>query len=87
MTETPAISVIIPIYQIEPYLDECLKSITEQSISDLEIILSDDGSPDGCPAICDRWAKADPRIKVIHQPHRGVSAARIPGTVCRIRSA
>lgn len=73
------ISVIIPIYKVEPYLDHCVQSIVEQTYNDLEIILVDDGSPDNCGAMCDSWAEKDPRIKVIHKPNGGVSDARNKG--------
>ena len=73
------ISVIVPIYQVEAYLDQCIKSIINQSFKELEIILVDDGSPDNCPAICDSWAEKDKRIKVIHKPNGGLSDARNAG--------
>ncbi len=73
------ISVIVTVYNIEPYLPAALKSIQEQSLKDLEIILVDDGSSDGSGRICDEFAASDPRIKVIHQTNRGVSAARNTG--------
>ena len=76
MTPQPLISVIVPIYNVEKYLDNCVKSIVNQTYKNLEIILVDDGSPDSCPAICDNWAKIDSRINVIHQKNSGVSAAR-----------
>lgn len=61
------ISIIIPIYKVEQYLDECVTSIINQTYKDLEIILVDDGSPDKCPRMCDEWAKKDARIKVVHK--------------------
>ena len=70
------VSVIVPIYKVEPYLDQCVQSIVNQTYKNLEIILVDDGSPDNCPAICDAWAKEDSRIRVIHQRNGGFSAAR-----------
>ena len=73
------ISVIVPVYKVEPFLDKCIQSIVEQSYTNLEIILVDDGSPDQCPALCDQWAKKDSRIKVIHQKNAGLSAARNAG--------
>ena len=73
------ISVIIPVYKVEPYLDRCIESVVTQTYSDLEIILVDDGSPDNCPAMCDAWAKKDSRVKVCHKENHGVSAARNTG--------
>ena len=73
------ISVIVPVYKVEQYLDRCIESIVNQTYRDLEIILVDDGSPDNCPAICDRWSKIDSRIKVIHKENGGVSSARNVG--------
>lgn len=75
----PKISVIIPVYKVERYLDACVASVAGQTYADLEIILVDDGSPDNCPALCDAWAKKDARIKVIHRPNGGLSAARNSG--------
>ena len=79
MKTTPLISVIVPIYQVEAYLEECLDSILNQTYHQLEIILIDDGSPDRCGEICDRYASRDSRIKVIHQSNQGLSAARNAG--------
>lgn len=73
------ISVIIPIYKVEAFLDNCITSVVEQSYKDLEIILVDDGSPDNCPVICDKWASQDKRIKVIHKTNGGLSDARNAG--------
>ena len=73
------ISVIVPVYKVEAYLDRCVQSIVDQTYTNLEIILVDDGSPDNCPAMCDAWAAKDPRIKVIHKENRGVSSARNVG--------
>ena len=70
------ISIIIPIYNVEQYLNKCIESVVNQSYRNLEIILVDDGSPDGCPSICDEWAKKDNRIKVIHKENGGLSDAR-----------
>ena len=75
----PLISVIVPVYKVETYLNNCIKSIVNQSYSNIEIILVDDGSPDNCPALCDEWAKKDKRIKVIHKKNGGVSSARNSG--------
>ncbi len=73
------ISVIVPIYKVERYLRRCVDSILSQTFSDLEVILVDDGSPDQCGAICDEYAAADPRVKVIHKPNGGLSSARNAG--------
>ena len=73
------ISIIIPIYKVAQYLDECVTSIINQTYKDLEIILVDDGSPDECPQICDEWAKKDTRIKVVHKENGGLSSARNAG--------
>lgn len=73
------ISVIVPVYKVEKYLEKCLMSIRNQTYTDLEIILIDDGSPDCCGAICDDMAAQDKRIVVIHQPNGGLSSARNRG--------
>ena len=73
------VSVIVPIYNVEKYLDKCVESIVNQTYKNLEIILVDDGSPDSCPQICDKWAEKDNRIKVIHKENGGVSSARNAG--------
>lgn len=73
------ISVIIPVYKVEKYLDVCVESVVSQTYRDLEIILVDDGSPDNCGAMCDEWAKKDPRIRVIHKENGGLSDARNVG--------
>lgn len=73
------ISVIVPVYNVEQYLDRCVESIINQTYKNLEIILVDDGSPDNCPAMCDAWAKKDNRIKVIHKANGGLSDARNAG--------
>lgn len=70
------ISVIVPVYKVEAYLDKCVFSIVNQTYKNLEIILVDDGSPDSCPDICDEWAKKDSRIKVIHKENGGAGKAR-----------
>lgn len=77
--DSPKISVIVPVYKVEPYLRKCLDSIVGQTYENLEIILVDDGSPDNCGAICDEYAARDERIRVIHQPNGGLSAARNAG--------
>ncbi len=75
----PEISVIVPVYKVEPYLKRCVDSILAQTFTDFELILVDDGSPDNCPAICDEYAQMDARIRVIHQANAGVSTARNSG--------
>lgn len=75
----PLISVVVPVYKVEPYLRKCVDSILGQTYRNLEIILVDDGSPDGCPAICDEYAEKDRRVKVIHQKNGGLSDARNAG--------
>lgn len=75
----PLVSVIVPVYNVEKYLDKCIESIVKQTYENLEIILVDDGSPDGCPQICDKWAVADERIKAVHKKNGGVSSARNAG--------
>ncbi len=79
MKNTPLISIILPIYNVEKYLSKCLDSIIHQTYENLEIILVDDGSTDACPEICDKYAKQDSRIKVIHQENMDVSGARNTG--------
>lgn len=76
------ISVIIPVYNVEPYLHQCVDSVLSQTYKNIEVILVDDGSPDNCPAICDQYAEADARVKVIHQKNGGLSAARNAGVQC-----
>ena len=75
----PLVSVIVPVYKVEAYLQTCVDSILEQHYENIEIILVDDGSPDRCPMICEEYAKKDPRIRVIHQENRGLPAARNTG--------
>lgn len=75
----PEISVIVPVYKVEPYLRRCVDSILDQTFTDFELILVDDGSPDNCPAICDEYAEQDDRVRVIHQGNGGLSAARNTG--------
>ena len=76
MNNNPLISIIVPIYNVEKYLRRCVDSILCQSYHNLEIWLVDDGSPDGCPAICDEYAGKDKRVKVIHKKNGGLSDAR-----------
>lgn len=75
----PLVSVIVPIYRIEDYLPICIDSLLNQSFSNFELILVDDGSPDSCPDICDVYAQKDPRIKVIHKENGGLLSARKAG--------
>ncbi len=74
-----AISVIVPVYRVEKYLPACIDSILNQTFTDFELILVDDGSPDRCPEICDEVARRDARVRVIHQANAGLSAARNAG--------
>lgn len=73
------ISIVIPIYKVEKYLDRCLNSVVNQTYRNLEIILVDDGSPDRCPIMCDDWADKDNRIKVVHKKNAGLGLARNTG--------
>lgn len=77
--QTDLISVIIPVYKVEKYLDKCVQSVVDQTYRNLEIILVDDGSPDRCGEMCDAWAQKDSRIKVIHKTNGGISDARNAG--------
>lgn len=75
----PEISVIVPVYKAEQYLERCVKSILEQTYQNFELILVDDGSPDNSPSLCDEWAKNDNHIYVIHKENGGASSARNAG--------
>lgn len=75
----PMVSVIVPVYKVEQYLNRCVESILDQTYGNFELILIDDGSPDECPQMCDEWGRKDPRVKVIHQKNMGLSAARNAG--------
>ncbi|MBO5797156.1 MAG: glycosyltransferase [Clostridia bacterium] len=79
MTKQPVFSIVVPVYKVEQYLHTCVTSLRRQTYSDIEILLIDDGSPDGCPAMCDAYAKEDKRIRVIHKPNGGLSDARNAG--------
>lgn len=73
------ISVIVPVYNVEKYLRQCLESLSAQTLDDIEVIIVDDGSPDGCPAICDEYAAKDARMKVVHKENGGLLSARKAG--------
>lgn len=73
------VSIIVPVYKAEPFLDECIKSIIAQTYKEWELLLVDDGSPDRCPQICDSWSELDIRIKTFHKKNGGVSSARNVG--------
>lgn len=75
----PKVSIIVPVYNVEKYLDRCMESLLNQTLKDIEIILVDDGSPDSCPQMCDEYAKRDSRIKVIHKQNGGLGFARNSG--------
>lgn len=74
--ESPLISIIIPVYNVAPFLSQCIQSVLDQTYTHLEVIIVDDGSTDESPAICDKFAKLDTRIKVIHKKNGGQSDAR-----------
>lgn len=73
------VTVVVPIYNVQSYLNRCIESIVNQTYKNLEILLIDDGSPDNCPQLCDEWAKKDSRIKVIHKKNEGLGMARNTG--------
>lgn len=77
--ESAAISVVIPVYNVEDYIERCMGSVLNQTINNIEIILVDDGSPDKCPEICDSYQTKDTRIKVIHKKNGGLASARNAG--------
>ena len=75
----PKVSIVVPVYKVEKYLDRCLRSLIKQTLHDIEIILVDDGSPDQSSEMCDRYLLLDSRIKVIHKKNGGLSSARNTG--------
>ena len=77
--ERPLISIVVPIYKVEKYLDHCVTSILNQTYKNFELILVDDGSPDRCPQICDKYAASYSYVKVIHKTNGGLSDARNVG--------
>ena len=77
--ESSKISIIVPVYKVEQYLERCVRSLINQTYKNVEIILVDDGSPDQCPQMCDNYASDDLRIKVIHKKNGGLSDARNAG--------
>lgn len=79
LIQNPKVSIILPIYNVEPYLRECLNSVLNQTYKNIEIILVDDGSPDNCGKICDEFSEIDERVIVIHKKNEGVSRARNDG--------
>lgn len=79
MSEKPVFSIIVPVYKVEEYLEQCVRSLTGQTFSDIEIILVDDGSPDRCGEMCDAYASRDQRIQVIHKENGGQADARNVG--------
>ncbi len=79
--DIPLFTVIVPIYKVEEYLRRCIDSILSQTLSDFELLLIDDGSPDSCPLICDEYAKKDSRIRVVHKPNGGLVSARNIGVL------
>ncbi|MBD5559063.1 MAG: glycosyltransferase family 2 protein [Clostridia bacterium] len=76
---SPNVSIIVPVYQVESYIGQCVDSLLGQTMEEIEIILVDDGSPDDCPQICDEYAAKDRRVKVLHQENAGVSRSRNSG--------
>lgn len=79
MNQIPLISIIVPIYNVEKYLDRCIDSLLKQTYSNIDIILVDDGSTDNCPNICDSWSQKDKRVRVVHQNNKGAAAAKNTG--------
>lgn len=79
LNNMPKVSIIVPVYNVESYIDRCMQSLLNQTLKDIEIILVDDGSPDNCPKICDEYVKKDFRVKVIHKKNEGLGYARNSG--------
>ena len=79
MGEPMKVSIIVPVYNVEAYLDRCLSSVVKQTYRDLDIIVVDDGSTDACPGKCDEWAGRDERVRVVHKKNGGLSSARNAG--------
>lgn len=77
--DTPFLSIVVPVYNVEKYIHQCIDSILKQDFKDYELIIVDDGSPDNCPQICDEYSRKDARITVIHKENGGVSNARNTG--------
>lgn len=75
----PVFSVVIPVYNVEPWLPRCVESVLGQGFSDFEVVLVDDGSSDGSPALCESYASTDARVKVVHKPNGGLCSARNAG--------
>lgn len=76
MVRNPKISIIVPVYKVEKFLSECVNSILTQSFRDFELVLVDDGSPDECPQMCDKYSLNDPRVVTFHKKNGGMSSAR-----------
>ena len=79
MKKPPLISIVVPVYKVEAYLEDCINSILAQTYRNFELLLVDDGSPDGCPAICDAYMQRYPFVKVVHKTNGGISSARNAG--------
>ncbi len=73
------VTVVVPVYKAEQYLERCISSIVHQTYQNIEVLLIDDGSPDACPHLCDAWAKRDPRVHVVHKTNEGLGCARNTG--------
>lgn len=79
LTNSPKLSIIVPVFRVEQFLNKCVDSILNQTYRNLEVILVDDGSTDNCPRICDEYSQADPRVRVIHKKNGGLCSARNAG--------